>query len=67
MTFTRAGTRQRSIRIVRATTVRDSSGDTMGVCRVGVFYFAVTRVVRGIAGERTRSNLTGSLYEFKDT
>lgn len=61
MALTGAGTGQRRVRVVRTTTVRDPGGDTVRVRRVRVFSFAVARVVRRVASERARPDLTGPL------
>lgn len=62
-----AGTGQRRVRIVRAAAVGDAGGHAVRVSRrVRVLSLAVAGVVRGVAGERTGSDLAGSLrHSFK--
>lgn len=65
MALAGARTGQRRVRVVRATTVCDPGGDAVRVRGVRVLSFAVAGVVRGVAGERTGPDLTGSLRKTK--
>jgi len=67
VTLAGTGTRQRSVSIVGATAVRDSSSHTVCVRRVSVLSFTVTRIVRRVTSEWAGPDLTSSLHTYQKT